>query len=159
MIKIAHSLLRALYQNWRLTSQKPPFMWLGGWLWSLKVAMDSLWRNTFCLYMVQVVMWTAGMMGTLCTFCLNEQMKIISNTLGVWFTFLNLYLWFWRYMRKTTVWPLCSIFSSGGHVFPGIKNPQQQFYAGYPKKIHTKFGSDWSSSVHFWTQLYTNVGK
>ena len=26
-------------------------------------------------------------------------------------------------MQKTTVWPLCSIFNNGGHVFRRIKNP------------------------------------
>ena len=35
------------------------------------------------------------------------------------------------YMRKTTVWLLCSIFSNGGHVFQRINNPHM-FYAGYP---------------------------
>ena len=26
-------------------------------------------------------------------------------------------------MPKASVWPLCSIYSNGGHVFPRIKNP------------------------------------
>ena len=56
-------------------------------------------------------------------------------------------------MRKTTVWPLCSIFSNDGHVFQRIKNPHISSMHDTPRNIHTKFGSNWSSSFRgeeFW---------
>ena len=49
-------------------------------------------------------------------------------------------------MRKTTVWPLCSIFSNHGHVFQWIKNPHISSMQVTLRNIHTKFGSNWSSS-------------
>ena len=56
-------------------------------------------------------------------------------------------LHFWRYMRKTTVWLLCSIFSNGGRFFQWIKNPNINSLQDSTRNIHIKFGSSWFSSV------------
>ena len=45
----------------------------------------------------------------------------------------------WRYMCKTTVWPLCSIFCNGGHVFWRIKNLNITFVQDTLKNISAKF--------------------
>ena len=57
-------------------------------------------------------------------------------------------------MWKTTVWPLRSIFSNSGYVFQQIKNPHISYLQDTPKNIHTKFGSNWSSSV--WGEDFLN---
>ena len=59
-------------------------------------------------------------------------------------------------MRKTTVWPLCSIISNGGHVFQEVKNHHTTSKQDKPRNIQTKFGSNWTSSVRgeeFWTNV------
>ena len=49
-------------------------------------------------------------------------------------------------MWKTTVWPLCSIFSNSGHVFQWIKNTHKSSMQDTLRNIYTKFGFNWSSS-------------
>ena len=49
-------------------------------------------------------------------------------------------------MQKINVWRLCSIFNNNSHVFQQIKNPHTSSMQGIPRNIHTKFGSDQSSS-------------
>ena len=64
-------------------------------------------------------------------------------------------------MRKTTVWPLCSICSNGGHVFWWIKNPHSISMQDTQRNIHTKFGSNLSSSVRgeaFWKIINDDDG-
>ena len=65
-----------------------------------------------------------------------------------YFNLVRIYLnlTFRRYMWKTTVWPLCSIFSNGGHVFQWIKNPHTSSMQDTPRNIYAKFGSNLSSS-------------
>ena len=56
-------------------------------------------------------------------------------------------------MRKTFVWPLCSIFSYGGHVFRRIQNTQTSSIQNSLRNIYIKFVTDWSSSFRsgdFW---------
>ena len=53
-------------------------------------------------------------------------------------------------MRKNTV---CSILSKGDYAFRQIKNPHIGSKQDTPMDIHTKFGSNWWSSVRgedFW---------
>ena len=60
---------------------------------------------------------------------------------------------FWRYMQKTTVWPLCSIFGNNCHAFRQIKNPHISSMQDTTRNIYTNFSSNWSSSVRgeeFW---------
>ena len=51
---------------------------------------------------------------------------IISAMEIIWLTLTVLGI----YMRKATVWPLCSIFSNSGHVFSTDQKSPHQFYAG-----------------------------
>ena len=55
-------------------------------------------------------------------------------------------------MRKKllSAWPFCSIFSNGIHILWLIKNPHHGSMQDTPRNIHTKFGSNLSSSVKWW---------
>ena len=48
--------------------------------------------------------------------------------------------------KKTSVCPLCSIFSKEGHVFRRIKKKPHHFYAEHPKEHVYQLGSESSSS-------------